>query len=142
MTFDVSPYVLMTSQAEEAREFYEDIFGAETRYIQRISDRTESAKIGIAQNLLNRIDQAVLSFGNITLMLADDTEGLPVSPGSHISLCLTFETVEEAKGIYDKMVSSGAEILKPFTPEFYTEGYGFVRDPFGVSFHVFTKRKE
>jgi PhnB protein len=142
MTFDVSPYVLMTSQAEEARMFYEDIFGAETRYIQRISDRPESAKIGIEQDRLNRIDQAVLSFGNITLMLADDTEGLPVTPGSHISLCLTFETVEEAREIYDKLVTRGAKILKPFTPEFYTKGYGFVRDPFGVAFHLFTKRIE
>lgn len=142
MTFEVSPYVLMTSQAEEARTFYEDIFGAETRYIQRISDRPESAKIGIEQDRLNRIDQAVLSFGNITLMLADDTEGLPVTPGSHISLCLTFEMVEEARAIYDKLVSRGAEILKPFTPEFYSEGYGFVKDPFGVPFHLFTKRIE
>ncbi|MEW4327948.1 VOC family protein [Rossellomorea marisflavi] len=142
MTFDVSPYVLMTSQAEEARTFYEDIFGAETRYIQRISDRPESAKIGIEQDRLNRIDQAVLSFGNITLMLADDTEGLPVTSGSHISLCLTFEMVEEARATYDKLVSRGAEILKPFTREFYSEGYGFVRDPFGVSFHLFTKRIE
>ncbi|MEW4307946.1 VOC family protein [Rossellomorea marisflavi] len=142
MTFDVSPYVLMTSQAEEARTFYEDIFGAETRYIQRISDRPESAKIGIEQDRLNRIDQAVLSFGNITLMLADATEGLPVTSGSHISLCLTFEMVEEARATYDKLVSRGAEILKPFTREFYSEGYGFVSDPFGVSFHLFTKRIE
>ncbi|RYS31495.1 VOC family protein, partial [Staphylococcus pseudintermedius] len=24
---------------------------------------------------------------------------------------------------------------------FYTEGYGYVRDPYGISLHLFTKRK-
>ena len=72
-------------------------------------------------------------------MIADDTEGLPITQGNNISLCLTFDQVEETKHVYDQLIEKGSEVLKTFSPEFYTEGY--VRDPYGISLHLFTKRK-
>ena len=58
-------------------------------------------------------------------MIADDTEGLPITKGNNVSLCVTFENVEDTKRIYDKFVELGSEILLP--AKFYTEGYGYVK---------------
>ena len=35
---------------------------------------------------------------------ADDTEGLPITQGNNISLCLTFDQVEETKHVYDQLI--------------------------------------
>ncbi|EGQ3247386.1 TPA: VOC family protein [Staphylococcus aureus] len=120
---------------------YEELFGAKTLYIQRIKDRPIDKKLNIDENDLNKIDQCVLQFGDIKIMIADDTEGLPITQGNNISLCLTFDQVEETKHVYDQLIEKGSEVLKTFSPEFYTEGYGYVRDPYGISLHLFTKRK-
>ena len=40
-------------------------------------------------------------------MIADDTEGLPITKGNNVSLCVTFENVEDTKRIYDKFVELG-----------------------------------
>ncbi|MGI2298074.1 VOC family protein [Paenibacillus sp. GXUN7292] len=141
MEFEVSPYFLITTDAEEARLFYEEIFNATTVYLQRVKDRPEQAKIGVSEDDYNRIDQSVLQFGNIKIMLADDTEGLPITEGTNVSICLTFNTAEETKAIYDRMIEKGSSILREYTGDFYTEGYGYVKDPFGVCFHLFTKRR-
>ena len=140
MKFQVSPYFLITQNAEGLKKLYEELFGAKTLYIQRIKDRPIDKQLNIDENDLNKIDQCVLQFGDIKIMIADDTEGLPITQGN-ISLCLTFDQVEETKHVYDQLIEKGSEVLKTFSPEFYTEGYGYVRDPYGISLHLFTKRK-
>ena len=49
---------------------------------------------------------------------------------------MTFENVEDTKRIYDKFVELGSEILLPFAPKFYTEGYGYVKDESGIAYHL------
>ena len=94
---------------------YEELFGAKTLYIQRIKDRPIDKKLNIDENDLNKIDQCVLQFGDIKIMIADDTEGLPITQGNNISLCLTFDQVEETKHVYDQLIEKGSEVLKTFS---------------------------
>ncbi len=96
-------------------------------------------QLNINGKILNKIGQCVLQFGDIKIMIADDTEGLPITQGNNISLCISFDHVEETKRVYDQLIEKGSEVLKAFSPEFYTEGY--VRDSYGISLHLFTKRK-
>lgn len=141
MEFEVSPYFLITSNAEKARLFYEEVFNATTVYLQRVKDRPEKAKKGVPPEDYNRIDHSVLQFGDIKIMLADDTEGLPITEGTNVSICLTFNTSEETKAVYDRLIEKGSTILRAYKDDFYTKGYGFVKDPFGICFHLFTKRQ-
>ena len=141
MNFQVSPYFLIRENADGLKRLYEELFGAKTLYIQRIKDRPTDKQLNIDKKDLNKIDQCVLQFGDIKIMIADDTEGLPITQGNNISLCITFDHVEETKRVYDQLIEKGSEVLKAFSPEFYTEGYGYVRDPYGISLHLFTKRK-
>ena len=45
------------------------------------------------------------------------------------------------KRIYDKFVELGSEILLPFAPKFYTEGYGYVKDEFELLIISLQKKK-
>ncbi|MGW7976901.1 VOC family protein [Staphylococcus xylosus] len=141
MNFEVSPYFLITNNADELRLRLEKIFNAQTVYIQRVKDRPLEARENIDEKDLEKIDQCVILFGDIKLMIADDTENLPITKGNNVSLCLTFENVDDTKRIYDILVELGSEILEPFAPRFYTEGYGYIKDEFGIAYHLFTKRK-
>ena len=66
---------------------------------------------------------------------------MPITQGNNISLCLTFDQVEETKHVYDQLIEKGSEVLKTFSPEFYTEGYGYVRDPM-VSLCIYLQREK
>ena len=46
-------------------------------------------------------------------MIADDTEGLPITQGNNISLCLTFDQVEETKHVYDQLIEKAVRHLVP-----------------------------
>ena len=133
MNFEVSPYFLITNNAEKLRIRLEEIFNANTVYIQRVKDRPLEAREDVDERDLEKIDQCVILFGDVKLMIADDTEGLPITKGNNVSLCVTFENVEDTKRIYDELVA--------FAPKFYTEGYGYIKDEFGIAYHLFTKRK-
>ena len=111
MNFEVSPYFLITNNAEKLRIRLEEIFNANTVYIQRIKDRPLEARKDVDERDLEKIDQCVILFGDVKLMIADDTEGLPITKGNNVSLCVTFENVEDTKRIYDKFVELGSEIL-------------------------------
>jgi PhnB protein len=142
MNFEVSPYFVITNNAEKLRIRLEEIFNANTVYIQRKKDRPLEAREDVDERDLEKIDQCVILFGDVKLMIADDTEGLPITKGNNVSLCVTFENVEDTKRIYDELVELGSEILVPFAPKFYTEGYGYIKDEFGIAYHLFTKRKK
>jgi|SRR5699024_3371788 len=105
-------------------------------------NRPINMQLNINGKNLNKIDQCVLQFGDIKIMIADDTKGFPIIQGNNISLCVTFDHVEETKHVYDQLIDKGSEVLKAFSPEFYTEGYSYVKDPYGISLHLFTKRKD
>lgn len=73
MKIQVSPYFLITNNAEKFRLIAEEVFEAKTTYIQRIKDRPEKARVGLESSESEKIDQCILTFGDITIMIADDT---------------------------------------------------------------------
>ncbi|ORN56048.1 hypothetical protein B8A19_15615, partial [Staphylococcus aureus] len=54
-------------------------------------------KLNIDENDLNKIDQCVLQFGDIKIMIADDTEGLPITQSIILKLRLDiyFSTLQQ-----------------------------------------------
>lgn len=142
MNFEVSPYFLITNNAEKLRRRLEELFNADTVSLHRVKDRPLEAREGVDESDFEKIDQCVMLFGDVKLMIADDTEGLPITKGNNVSLCLTFENVEDTKRIYDELVELGSEILVPFAPKFYTEGYGYIKDEFGIAYHLFTNNRK
>ena len=98
MKFQVSPYFLITQNAEGLKSCMKSV-GAKTLYIQRIKDRPIDKQLNIDEN-----DLMCTSIWRYKIMIADDTEGLPITQGNNISLCLTFDQVEETKHVYDQLI--------------------------------------
>ena len=57
MNFEVSPYFLITNNAEKLRIRLEEIFNANTVYIQRVKDRPLEAREDVDERDLEKIDQ-------------------------------------------------------------------------------------
>ena len=85
-----NPYFLITNNAEKLRIRLEELFNANTVYIQRIKDRPLEVRKDVDERDLEKIDQCVILFGDVKLMIADDTEGLPITKGNNVSLCVTY----------------------------------------------------
>ena len=81
-----------------------------------------------------KVMHAQLKFGDSTLMLADEMQGMGTctSPktlgGTTFSLYLLSENVDQ---LFAQAVAAGATVLMPLANQFWGDRYGQVKDPFG-----------
>jgi PhnB protein len=61
----------------------------------------------------------------------------PITGESH-SFLITYDTVEEVKSAFEKLVVGG-KIVEPLSAVFWSELYGYVIDHFGVNWQVMVR---
>lgn len=72
-----------------------------------------------------------LQFGDGALMASDDMMGsTPAMAGC--SVMMEFASVDEAKAAYDEL-SKGGDVMMPFSPTPWAEGFAMLTDRFGTS---------
>jgi PhnB protein len=104
--------------ARRAAEWYKDVFGAK-----------ELGNVPVPGDKYMQIE---LSFGNTTAMLADEFPEMGVLGPHAGATAVVFHLVTpDARGLTQRAVRSGAEIIQPLQEQFWGELYGQIRDPFG-----------
>jgi uncharacterized glyoxalase superfamily protein PhnB len=115
---EMFPY-LCVKDAARAIDFYGRAFGAREKF--RLSEPS------------GRIGHAELEFGRMMLMLSDEfpEHGIHApQPGAAVPFSIHLH-VENADGMIERAVASGATLERPAQDEFYGERGGVVRCPFG-----------
>jgi uncharacterized glyoxalase superfamily protein PhnB len=115
---DLHPY-LHVRDAEQAIQFYRDVFGA--RELMRLVDPN------------GRIGHAELSFAGSKIMLSDEYPQYGItSPttvgGTGVTLHIH---VDNADAVIERAVAAGARVAIPVQDHFYGERSGAILDPFG-----------
>ena len=126
MTF--CPYLSFNGTCAEAFERYSEIFGAEITFMEMYSDAPESESMPEWSS--DRVMHARLQLGDHMLMASDMPSSSEVKC-SGISVQMGFETVEEARRVYDALAEGGS-IMMPFEKTFWSAGFGGVVDRFGI----------
>ena len=121
----VTPY-LAVDGANEAIEFYTNVFGAKERMRMPGPD----GKLGHAE----------LEFGDSVVMLADEFPDMGnLSPktigGSPVTLSLY---VDDVDAVFDAALEAGATSVRPIENQFYGDRMGQFEDPFGHRWSVAT----
>lgn len=129
----IQSYLFFDGRAEEAIEFYRRVLGAEQGMIMRFRDSPDP----VPEDMLptgseDKIMHAELRLGDATLMLSDGRCRMQ-SSFQGFSLALGLPTAAEAKRLFEAMREAGGEVQMPFGKTFWSEGFGMVADPFGVS---------
>jgi len=114
----ITPHIVVRDAARAAG-WYADVFGAEER-----------SRIEVPGDKLMQLE---LSFGDSTLMLADEFVEMGVlSPLTVGGTATVFHlNVDDVDAAWQRALDAGAEVRQPLADAFWGERYGQITDPFG-----------
>jgi uncharacterized glyoxalase superfamily protein PhnB len=120
----VIPY-LSIDGAERAAAFYKNAFGA-IQHGDAVKDEA-----GRVMNLTLEINGGILMLMDTFPEFCDGEGEAATSRGSTLQL-----VTHEGDLWWNRAVEAGCEVTKPFTPEFWGDRYGRLRDPFGLAWAI------
>jgi PhnB protein len=137
MTVKLTPYITLEGQVKEAMAFYEEAIGAEVLSVATYGDMPDMPDT-FNEELKDLVAHAKLKVGEAELMLSDAPGGSPIAAGKRVTICITTNSVEQSKRMYDALRRNG-QVNLPFQEEPFSPGFGDVTDQFGVTFQIYTE---
>jgi uncharacterized glyoxalase superfamily protein PhnB len=122
---------LIVSDTRKAIAFYEKAFGAESS--------------SLAEGPDGKVMHAEIRIGDSVVMLNDAFPefGGPAAPSSGANLpCGIHLFVENVDAVWERAVKAGATVTMPLADMFWGDRYGKLRDPFGHSWSVASRKED
>lgn len=129
----VEPYINFNGQANEAIDFYENVFSGTNKKVMLFSDMPADPNNPLPDNIKNWVGHAEMTIRG-TVFNFSDTQPF-ANPGDMISLMVRFSAVEEITEIYNKLLDSGVALME-LEPQFYAKAFAWVKDKFGVGWQL------
>ena len=126
----LNPYLAFDGQANEAMEFYKDVFGGELN-VHRFGDSGPQEGVN-PDGVMHAQLQTKAGF---TLMASDMPPGMPLQAGNNMSISLSGEDEAELRGYWDALSGSGTETV-PLEKQVWGDTFGMCVDKFGVAWMV------
>jgi PhnB protein len=129
MASRLNPYISFDGTAQQALEFYKDVFGGELRL-------NTFGEFGGSPAIADKIMHGQLETpAGYTLMAADTPPEMEVTPGTNITVSLSGEDGDELRGYWEKLSSDGT-ITMPLEKQMWGDEFGQCVDKFGISWMV------
>lgn len=132
----VQAYLNFDGNAQEAFNFYKEVFGGEFSAVLKMSDAPESDKLSEKER--NRIMHISLPISKDIILMASDilpSMGHKLKKGNNLYISLHPESKEEADRIFYEL-SEGGAIEMPIEDQFWGDYYGSFEDKFGVKWMI------
>ncbi|MGZ4163654.1 MAG: VOC family protein [Tumebacillaceae bacterium] len=124
------PYLSMAGQAEEAMNFYADVFGGEVVQLDRYSSQPG---VQVAEGFADKVLHGRVKIGDEFIYFSDiDRE---VVSGNQISLSMEFEQEDQIDRAFD-LLSQGGSVFIALAKMFWGAKYGKVTDKFGITWDL------
>jgi PhnB protein len=124
----MNPYLHFEGNAEEALNFYKDVFGGEILMLSRYGDTPEKTD----EEWKHKIIHARLQFGDNLIMISDGFKGYKIEGKGNIQLSIEMDSEEQLIEIFNKM-SEGGKVTMPLAKQFWGAHFGMLTDKFGVA---------
>jgi len=122
------PYVLFAGNAEEALNFYKEVFGGKILMISRFGEAPQKVDDDWKQKIMH----SRLEFDGNILMISDGFKGYQARTDGNIQLSVEIDTVEKLNVVFAKM-SEGGRVTMPLAKQFWGATFGMLQDKFGIS---------
>ncbi len=129
-TLQPIPYLSFNGNCREAIDFYKDLFGGRLISITTFGE-TPMAGAMKPEELNNVVNAQLELPGGPVLMAGDAPSMYPYQGVQGVTICLNFDTVEEAEEAFNAL-AVGGQITMPFSDAFWAKKFGMVTDRFGV----------
>jgi PhnB protein len=131
MPAKLNPYLSFQSNAREAMEFYQSVFGGKLN-LTTFKDGGMSS--GAATD--NLVMHSQLDADNdITLMASDTPAGMDLKSGNNVSISLSGNDEKVLRGFWDKLSPSG-KVTMPLEKAPWGDTFGMCTDKFGIQWLV------
>ena len=126
------PYINLTGNAEEAMNFYRDIFGGKTE-IMRWSEMPPNPKMPVSDAWKNKVMHGSLDIReDVTIYLSDSWEEKKPNFDNNVFIHVEFDSEDELRKAFDAL-SAGGKVNMPVDKMFWGAVYGDLIDKFGIS---------
>ena len=126
------PYVNLPGNAEEAINFYKDVFGGKIE-INRWSEMPPNPKMPVSDAWQNKIMHSSLNIREgVTIYLSDSLQEGEVTSDNNVFIHVEFDSEDEVRKVYEAL-SAGGKVNMPLDKTFWNAVYGDLVDKFGVS---------
>ena len=130
MSSRLNPYLGFDGNAQQAAEFYRDVFGGELT----LSTYGESGMAAPGHE--DKVMHAQLETpSGYTLMASDAPPGMETNGGSDISVSLSGDDADELRGYFAKL-SQGGTVTVQLEKQMWGDEFGMCVDRFGVQWMV------
>lgn len=131
----IMPYLWFDDQAEEAANFYVDVFSshglpARLGPVMRYHEPSADAP----GQMVERVVNAEFFLGDYRVIGLNGGPEFKLTPA--VSLFVTCNTVEQVNGLYEALVDGGMALM-PLDSYPFSERYAWINDKYGVSWQLF-----
>lgn len=127
-------YLAFDGNCADAMRFYEQALGGKLDVMMSGADSPMAAQI--PTEFAHRIVHARLSLpGGGMLYAGDAPANVPYEGIKGVSLALNYDTVEEARRVFDAL-AAGGRVTMPMQGTFWAKAFGMLADRFGVAWIV------
>lgn len=134
----VNVYLAFNGNCEAAFNFYKSVFGGEFNYVGRFKDMPSPDR-PIPDSEKDKIMHVGLPVSKETMLLGCDMSeemmGEKYVAGNNFSICISPESEEEARRIFDLLSAEGT-VTMPLDKTFWGSLFGMLTDKFGTSWMV------
>ena len=127
----ITPCIHFQGNCNEAIDFYKDALAAKVKGINYAKDAPPNS--GMDELPPNFVMHSDVVICGTSFSLTDGAEK-PIT-GESFSFLITYETEDEVKAAYDKLIVGG-KVVEALAPVFWSDLYGYVIDRFGVNWQV------
>lgn len=131
------PYLNFDGTAEEAMNFYCDLFGGEDLGIMTFGDVPDMlpANLKTDPGARARVVNASFTHAGGRLMASDYLPGWEAKPQASVAIGHFAASRAEAERIFTGL-AEGGEVAMPFGDVLWADGFGMVTDRFGTSWMI------
>jgi PhnB protein len=127
----LTPYLNLPGNAEEAMNFYKDVFSGKTE-IQRWSEMPPNPKMPVSDAWKNKVMHGSLTIrDNVTIYLSDSWVDEETPINNNVFLHIEFDSEDELRKAFDTL-SAGGKVNMPVDKTFWGAVYGDLVDKFGI----------
>lgn len=132
-------YVNFAGNAREAIAFYHNIFKGFEPKIMTYGDYVDP-NYTAPDHIKHLVMHAEIEVFGSRVMISDTPEGFgfDLKQGNNFALAVVSQDAEAMKRTWG-LIREGAQVITDFQPSFFSQGYGYLVDKFGIPWQFITE---
>lgn len=125
-------YLNFDQNAVDAIKYYQEIFETEEPNIMKYGDFNDPS-YDAPEHIRDLVMHCEIKIFGERVMIADTPRGFGMDyiSGNNITVAIVSSDIEKLKKAWSRL-SKDSKVINPFEKTFFSEGYGFLFDKFGI----------